>query len=251
MTALNNSTFPHNWVLIRGLIRSRFHWGSFPDKLKKELNLNSVQCVELLGNGYQHAMATPDKIETAISNLREQIKFPDAPIGLIGISLGGMLATKWTQLYPNEVSHLVLINSSSALSPFYKRLNPSLYAGIIKNLALNKPADLEKFILSVTSNKTELWLPLLKTYIEFQKTHPVSLSNFIKQLNLTSQVDFTQTPQSKNLILTSRADRLANFKCSETIAREWACDIRYHETSGHDLTLDDADLVIDQIRDLG
>ncbi|MBY0553629.1 alpha/beta hydrolase [bacterium] len=237
-----------NWVLIRGLIRSKYHWGNFPEKLKKDLNLKSVECVELAGNGYLADQLTPENIEQALIDLKKQLPSDFKNFGIIGISLGGMLATKWAQLYPSEVSHLVLINSSSSLSPFYKRLNPTQYAGILKNLAIFNPSAIEKFILSATSNRTENWLPLVKDYSEFQNSHPVSLNNFIQQLKLTSQVDFNNVPKSKNLILTSQKDRLVSYHCSKAIAETWACPIEYNSHAGHDLPLDDAPWVIDQIR---
>lgn len=243
----DNST-PENWVLIRGLIRSKFHWGTFPEKLKKDLNIKAVECVELAGNGYLADQFTPEKIEEALLDLKKQLPPDLKNFGIIGISLGGMLATKWAQLYPHEVSHLVLINSSSSLSPFYKRLNPAQYAGIIKNLAIFNPAAIEKFILSATSNQTENWLPLIKNYSEFQKEHPVSLSNFIQQLKLTSQVDFSDVPKSRNLVLTSKTDRLVSYECSKAIAEVWNCKIEFNDHAGHDLPLDDADWVIAQIK---
>lgn len=246
MTSANQQ--PENWVLIRGLIRSKYHWGSFPEKLKKELNLKSVECVELAGNGYLADQFTPDTIEQALVDLKKQLPSDFINFGIIGISLGGMLAAKWAQLYPQEVSHLVLINSSSSLSPFYKRLNPAQYAGIIKNLAIFNPSAIEKFILSATSNRTENWLPLVKDYSEFQKNHPVSLNNFIQQLKLTSQVDFSQIPKSKKLILTSQKDRLVSYECSKAIAEAWNCPIEFNSHAGHDLPLDDAPWVIDQIK---
>lgn len=244
----SNNSMPQNWVLIRGLIRSKYHWGTFPEKLKKDLNVNAVECVELAGNGYLSDHFTPEEINQAVDDLKQQLPKDFKNFGIIGISLGGMLATKWAQLYPAEVSHLVLINSSSSLSPFYKRLNPAQYAGIIKNLAIFNPSAIEKFILSATSNKKENWLPLIKDYSEFQKNHPVSLNNFIQQLKLTSQVDFSETPKCSKLVLASTADRLVNFECSKAIAEAWDCPIEFNDHAGHDLPLDDAQWVINQIK---
>ncbi|MEQ1722449.1 MAG: alpha/beta hydrolase [Pseudobdellovibrio sp.] len=244
-----SSTRPKNWIFIRGLIRSKFHWGNFPELFKTQLNAENVECIEVPGNGYSSEQITPELIDVVISELRKQVSFKSESFGIVGISLGGMLATKWAQLYPDEVSHLVLINSSSSLSPFYKRLNPTNYAGIIKNLAIANPAAMEKFVLNATSNNKEIWLPLLKDYTDFQKKHPVSLNNFIQQLKLTSQVDFLNTPKSKNLVLTSKADRLVSYECSESIAEAWKSKIYYHDSAGHDLPLDDANWVIKKIKE--
>lgn len=240
---------PKNWILIRGLIRSCFHWKTFTESLKSGLQLESVQTVELPGNGYLYQEQTPNDIQQVITQLKSQLSYSSRePVGLFGISLGGMLATKWAQLHPQEVSHLVLINSSSQLSPFQLRLLPQNYLSIIRHLAFSKPAQIEKFILTTTSNDKNRWQPELQENIEFLKEHPVSLMNFIRQLNLTSQVDFRQIPQTQKMILTSKADQLVSSICSEQIAAQWGCDIFYHKTAGHDLPLDDASWVIEKLK---
>lgn len=235
------------WVLIRGLVRSRKHWNDFPKNLQNFLN-TSVDCVELSGNGFLSEQKTPTDIKTAVDSLREQANLTE-PVGLLGISLGGMLAVKWAQLYPQEVSRLVLINSSSDLSSFYQRLFPHNYAGIIKMLLQHNPEATERFILSVSSNEPAKWQPLVTGNTEFHREHPVTASNFIRQLLLTSQVDFSQVPHCPKLILASSTDRLVNPVCSSQIAKKWNCKIQHHPTAGHDLPLDDELWVLNQIKD--
>jgi pimeloyl-ACP methyl ester carboxylesterase len=50
------------------------------------------------------------------------------------------------------------------------------------------------------------------------------------------------------LILASRNDALVDPSCSEELARRWRVPVRMHASAGHDLTLDDPDWVVDQIR---
>lgn len=244
-----NKQLPKNWVLLRGLMRSQFHWKNFAELLKIKLQLESVQSVELPGNGFLCHEKTPIDIFQVITQLRSQLNVSGKqPIGIIGISLGGMLATQWAQLYPQEVSHIVLINSSSSLSPFYKRLLPQNYPALIKNLILSRDAQLEKFILSTTSNNRNKWESQAQENINFLMKFPLSGLNFFRQLKLATQVDFSKKPEANKLILASKADRLVSYTCSERIAKLWNCDILYHETAGHDLPLDDADWVIEKIR---
>lgn len=246
---MENNCLPKNWILIRGLIRSQFHWGKFPELLKSELNLETVHLTELASNGHRHLEDCPEKIDQAVHDLKSQIHYLPANYALLGISLGGMIATRWAQLYPNEVSHLVLINSSSSLSSFYKRLKPQVYADILKNLMIRDPQQIEKFILSTTSNVTGNWLPVLKDYVAFQKAHPVGMKNLLRQIQLTSQVDFNDLPKSKKIILCSKEDRLVSPDCSQDIADAWNCPIIYHPTAGHDLPLDDSDWIISKLKE--
>lgn len=246
-----SKTIPKNWILLRGLVRSQFHWKNFGETLKEKLKINVVHLLELPGNGLLYQKKTPTDIFETITQLRSQLSFyGEQSFGIIGISLGGMLATQWALLFPQEVSHLVLINSSSPLSPFYRRMRPQNYLSLIKQLAFSNPDQFEEFILKTTSNNLKKWNPQLQENIEFLKQHPVSFMNIFNQLILASQSDFKQVPEARKLILTSRADQLVSYKCSELIATLWDCEIFFHETAGHDLPLDDADWIIEKIQTL-
>jgi pimeloyl-ACP methyl ester carboxylesterase len=241
-----NNQLSQNWVLIRGLIRSRYHWLDFPEKLQKRFNAASVELVEIAGNGFLHNEKSPSDIAEAVELLRKQVK-SNEPFNLVGISLGGMLATQWAQLYPDEVANLVLINTSSKLSPFYKRMFPRHYFQVIKNFVIDNPRASEDFIMGATSNHKEIWQPLIPQLSQFQNEHPIKFSNFLNQLWLTAQADFNEIPCMPKLILASRGDRLVNSDCSTAIAKKWNCPLRIHPHAGHDLPLDDSTWVLDQI----
>lgn len=237
----------NKWVLIRGLIRSKYHWQSFPEELIKSKIASEVFCTELTGNGYEYKTITPYQISTTVDQLRSQVPFKEN-IGVIAISLGGMLAAKWAQTYPDEIKKLVIINSSSNLSAFYHRLNPKNYLQIFKLIAQNDPSKLEKFILEVTSNNTQKWQPLLKSYTEFSLQNRVHLKSLINQIQLTQQVDFKLKPKTEVLVLASQNDRLVSYKCSQDIAKQWQVPIEVHQSAGHDLPLDDPDWIIQKIQ---
>lgn len=242
------SNLPREWVLIRGLLRSQFHWKSFGPDLQKQLGAEKIHFVELAGNGFLSDQLTPVKIDEAVQQLRSQLPNDLKNFGLLGISLGGMLATRWSQLYPNEIQQLVLINSSSRLSSFSKRLIPKNYVSILKVLASGNEEKAEEFILSTTSNFKEKWQPHLQDNIAYLKKYPIRSENFVRQLVLSTQANFKNVPECPKLILCSKADRLVHYSCSEDIAKTWNCDIRYHEAAGHDLPLDDSPWIIEQIK---
>jgi pimeloyl-ACP methyl ester carboxylesterase len=243
----NPQNFPQKWILIRGLTRSHFHWFDFKNNLQKEFNLDIVYTPELLGNGELWHQSTPKNIAQCLESLRKQLPLLNGSVGIIGISLGGMLATEWAVRYPNEVSHLVLINTSSSQSPFYHRFKPQLYFQALRTILFSSPEKIEKFILNATSN-TEHWKSVFEKCIEFQKTHPVQISNFIQQLKLARLSHFDQKPNCKVLILTAKKDRLVNFECSLKIAKRWDLKTLIHPTAGHDLPLDDSKWILDQIK---
>lgn len=240
---------PKNWILIRGLARSEFHWKNFAVEMKAALGCDSVRTVELPGNGRLYNERTPSDIQAVLQEFRQQAEISGAePAGLLGVSLGGVLATAWAQSYPAEVSHLVIINSSSPQNPFYDRLFPRHYRKILKMLIFPKAARSEKFILSVTSNNRNKWEPQVSDNIAYLKKYPVSAANFLRQLKLASQVDFLNIPEAAKLILASRHDRLVSSRCSEVIADIWDMPLEFHESAGHDLPLDDAEWIFEKIK---
>lgn len=239
---------PREWVLIRGLLRSQFHWKNFGTDLQQQLGLHKVHFVELAGNGFLSEQLTPVKIDEAVAQLHAQLPIELKNYGLLGISLGGMIATRWAQLHPAEVEKLVLINSSSRLSSFTKRLLPKNYVSILKTLASSNEEQIEEFILSTTSNFKEKWQPHLKDNIAYLKQHPLKSENFVRQLVISTQANFKSIPACEKLVLCSKADRLVHYSCSEDIAQAWNCEIRYHESAGHDLPLDDTPWIIEQIK---
>jgi len=68
-------------------------------------------------------------------------------------------------------------------------------------------------------------------------------------MKVASLTDFKKIPDQKKLILTSKADRLVSYKCSEQISKLWNCPVHYHQEAGHDLPLDDAAWVIERIKE--
>lgn len=250
-------SLPKTWILIRGLTRSSYHWLDFPEKLKQRLQLEMVPTPELPGNGYLHDSVSPTDMPSAISILQKNSiqlaaddkLFANQPIGLIGLSLGGMIAANWAYSNPEVISHLVIVNSSfSFLSPFYKRLKPQNYVSIIKNILSNDASAIEKFILQTTSNDEKKWQPVLEPLIEFQRQHPLHIQNFARQLLLARQTQKLNKPKAKTLILSSLNDRLVDSSCSRLLADFWNVPNDVHPTAGHDLPLDDADWIIEKIQ---
>src|SRR5690554_4657129 len=64
----------------------------------------------------------------------------------------------------------------------------------------------------------------------------------MRQLTAASTFKPTSPPPAMpTLILTSLADRLVDWRCSQALAQHWQCPLVCHENAGHDLPLDDPD----------
>lgn len=248
-----NHSFPDTWVFLRGLTRASFHWLGFEQRFKQHFKLNEVIATDLAGNGLLHEEISNTNIDQAVEQIRSTIPehiLKTKKLGLFTISMGAMIGTRWAEMYPDEISHLVLVNSSfSSLSPFYRRLRVKNYPQLIKNFVTTTPEKMEKFIMSTTSNFEEKWKPHFAEIVKFHEAHPVSVANFIRQLKMAGKTDFKIKPQAKVLILTAENDRLVHYSCSQDIARTWGADapIEVHPTAGHDLPLDAPEWILEMV----
>jgi pimeloyl-ACP methyl ester carboxylesterase len=234
------------WVLLRGLAREQRHWGDFGQRLADHLQVR-VLCPDLPGNGQLHRRQSPVHLRDLVEHLRLELRPPHAaPLQLLGLSMGAMVATEWALRYPEEIDSLVLINGSLGdLSPPWQRLRPSALACIARALMLDT-ARREALIYRLScSRNTDATLTHWLTYA---RDCPVSRSNLLRQLGAASCYrSGRRVPATPALILCSRNDALVNPACSAAIANHWRASLAIHQAAGHDLPHDDPDWVLEQI----
>ncbi len=232
-------------ILLRGLFRGKYHWGEFPDRLGKELQQYQIECLDIPGTGDLNQLSSPSTIEELVEALRQQLS-SEEPITLLSISMGGMIAIKWAELYPNEVKRIIAINtSSSSLSPFYHRLLPQNYIKIILAL-FSTPVKRESTIFNMASN-SPFNEKCVHYWVHLNEVNKVSRSNFIRQLRAASSFTVAQ-PNVPITLLSSKMDRLVSHQCSADIAKAWHCENIIHPCAGHDIPLDDPQWVCDQVK---
>ena len=77
------------------------------------------------------------------------------PHGILALSLGGMVALRWAERYPDDVARVVVVNTSSAdLSPPWQRFSLAVGARLPRLLAA-APLGRERAILGITSNRAQ------------------------------------------------------------------------------------------------
>ena len=238
---------PTDIVLIRGLVRARYHWGEFPQTLLAQLtqqlhqpDLNLIQ-PELPGNGDLFKDTTPTSINGMMHRIRDQVLAQQAnhhrPIILIAISMGAMIATEWAQQFPHEIQQLHLINTSfgNFSAPWQRMRIPPLLSllPVIQNTA-----QLETRIMRWTVN-THHSPTLLDQWIEFAQQHPIRFGNALRQITAASRYRAPKTAPNKNtFIYCSQNDQLVSNQCSHHISTRWQVPLYSHRNAGHDLPLD-------------
>ncbi|MEY4750430.1 MAG: hypothetical protein RIQ60_2644 [Pseudomonadota bacterium] len=249
---------PPIWVLLRGLSRSVAHWGDFPQRLC-ERGLGEVICLDLPGNGSLHELPSPTCIATTLADVRARLAnalpqgdAPHAPVHLLALSMGGMLACEWAQRWPQDLASLVLINSSlRGVSPLHQRLRPSAWVALLPLLLM--PASAQRWettLHALTSARTATRASVVADWVELRQRQPVSRLNALRQL--LSAARYTApalAPEPPVLVLGSAGDRLVNPRCSRALARRWDATLQIHPDAGHDLPLDDPQWLLDRLAD--
>ncbi|WP_196137787.1 alpha/beta fold hydrolase [Aliikangiella sp. G2MR2-5] len=235
-------------VLLRGLGRDQEHWTPLLNALKKCSSDLKIETPDLPGAGVLFKQKSPTEIDAYISALESQVTNTDEPTILVGLSLGGMIALKWAEKYPQKFSQLVLINSSSRLSPFYRRLN---LLRILKFPQLFMPVYIdrkESAIYQLTCNKRPLQKSLIEKWVDIQLKHPVSSTNQLRQLIAAFKFSLPKPEKIPfTTILYSIEDPLVSFQCSRDLINYYQTAHYCHSWGGHDLPQDDPEWVAEKL----
>jgi pimeloyl-ACP methyl ester carboxylesterase len=142
------------------------------------------------------------------------------------------------------------MNTSLArVSPFYHRLQPQIYwrflSGVMPGGNLRRR---EATILDLISNRAADRAKTLEEWVAYARDTPVSGSNVLRQLVAAMRyLGPRERPAVPLLVLSGMGDRLVSPLCSARIAGRWSLPLRSHPIAGHDLTLDAADWVCEQV----
>jgi pimeloyl-[acyl-carrier protein] methyl ester esterase len=233
------------WLLLRGLTREIRHWGEFAPLLDKATD--GILCLDLPGVGTEYKRAAPITIRGNTEDIRE--RFLDArgkngateSWGILGISLGGMIALDWVYRYPYDFKKIVVINSSSKDSgPIWQRL--TAYGGYqMAKIVLNKSGySREKECMKMVSNVHQNNEKMLHEFARYREEAPVAPATAVKQIGAATQFMLPPKIKIPALILASLKDNMVDVRCSKLMAERLNAQIKFHPTAGHDLPLDDA-----------
>ncbi len=235
-----------HFVLLRGLWREARHWGEFPIHLQQRFPGALISTPDIPGNGLRNHETSPATIASMTDALRQQVNL-DQPVQLVALSMGGMIAIDWMTRYPAEIEATVLINTSArSLSPFYHRLRWTAYPHVL-SLIFHSATHREADILRLTSNRHPHDTKLLESWQQWQRQNPVSSASARNQLLAAMRFSVRAKPQQPLLVVTSRADRLVDYHCSQKLAQTWKTDYVEHESAGHDLPLDEPEWLVQSI----
>ncbi len=241
-----------SWVLLRGLTREARHWGGFAAQLATQLSPSNVTALDLPGNGEFYQQPSPTSVSAIAEFARQQLLAQNikSPYQLLAMSLGGMVATNWAQRYPQEVSRLVLINTSMRpFSSITERLRPGNLHELALLAARWSDGDYaESTIHRLTCHLKSQQSEDLAQWRQIRKSAPVSSANALRQLLAAARFSCANAaPDCPVLVLSSSADQLVNPVCSTQLAQAWQAAHSSHPWAGHDLPHDDGPWVCEQV----
>ncbi len=241
---------PSAWLLLRGLTREQRHWDPFPAVLERRLGVPTLR-LDMPGFGTESARPAPASIRAITEDLRarwEPLR-PKGQVGLLAISMGGMVASDWVARYPEAFSQVVLINSSAGnVSPFWRRMRPSLLPLILASVRAKTSQAREQMILRITTRTYGEDPNLAAVWARYRDEYPLKPRAALAQLWAAATFRAPKRLPIPSLVLTSHGDRLTDWRCSQSLARRYGSAFFVHPDGGHDLPLDAPDWVSDQIK---
>lgn len=238
-------------LLLRGLLREQGHWGNFPDKIQSAFPAAKVVCVDLPGTGENSSKIPPWSVFGNAEFVHREIqkKAPSDSIGVIGVSLGGMVAMELVGQFPKFYKKAVVVNSSCRLSPKTKRLRWQIWKNFLKVIFETHRVKREELLIPQVINSAEgreaalqQWGKLAKD-LKFHPLTPVAqlkaAQGFLPAEKLKGSKDI--------LLLSALGDLFVDPSCSELLHRRYDWPMKTHPWGGHDLSWDDPQWMLKEI----
>jgi pimeloyl-ACP methyl ester carboxylesterase len=207
-----------------------------------------IETPDLPGAGDLHKEKSPTKLSDYIPILRRQLTNSKEQAIVVGFSLGGMLALTWAKQSPELFKHVVTINSSSAVSPFYKRL--LLYRAWRQPGAIFRVTTRvkERAVYMLTCNTRPPNLATIDRWTQIQLQRPVSMANQLRQIAAAFKF---MPPAASSIppvsVIYSNADHFVSPDCSRDLIDHYSADSYIHNWGGHDLAEDDPHWLCQQL----
>lgn len=252
---------PRDWLLIRGLGREAAHWGPFPEALVAALPAGSrVHALDNPGVGSERAAKAPLTLRATSADLLRRWEALRAaqgmtePWGVVGISMGGMLALDMAALdmaagadaaraggeaARSGLAAVCVVNSSGAKgTTLRQRLTPRAAGAMLRCLLLPRHAR-EAAMLRVTVRDEACVAQLLPSFQALAEARPLPFRTFMAQLAACSRWRAPTAVSVPVLFVNSLGDELCAPDCSVALAQSLRAPLRSHPSAGHDLPAED------------
>ena len=243
-----------NIYLLRGLVREKEHWNWFKSYIEDQFPSANIILLEIPGVGETCDQISPDSFKEMVKFMRDKhedtIKNDEENL-LMAMSLGGMIARVWLDIYPEDFKKVILVNTSfKGITPLFKRLRPLSLLRFINIFFTPSIESREKKILAMVSNNKIEREKLIDSWVDIQKKRPVRRKSFINQIKaaLTSKVSIEMPKGVELLIIGAKGDGLCHYESSILLNKAWGGELKIHESAGHDLPIDDPNWLVSTMK---
>lgn len=170
--------------------------------------------------------------------------------GILGISLGGMVAMNWTYRFRQDFKAAVVINSSAAnLAPLTHRLRPANLPTLLRAARAKDPVKRELIVLGMNTSRHGDNLSIATEWAGYQSEQPPRGGVVARQL--LAGLLFRAPPELgvPTLFVSGANDRFVSPRCTTRLAAKYHAPHEQHPEAGHDLTLDEPEWLSSQIGD--
>jgi pimeloyl-ACP methyl ester carboxylesterase len=241
-----------NLVMLRGLMREKGHWGDFPQRVQEILPGVNVLLVDLPGVGEHARERPPFRLFSMAQEIHEEVKAQtggEGPTALLGLSLGGMVALEMMGVFEGFYEKVMVVNTSSRLSPSTKRLRRQVWPSFLKLVTQLQGTKREELLVPHMVNSPEgreqalhVWMRVAKD----QKFHPLA-----PVAQLKAAASFLPPSSLKDservLLISSLGDLFVDPSCSELLHKKYGWKHHVHPWGGHDLIWDDPQWLLQEI----
>jgi alpha-beta hydrolase superfamily lysophospholipase len=251
-------------LLLRGLLREVGHWGGFVQRWQSHFSGEEVGALDLPGCGTFHGELAPGQVSELLAFVRarratDRVGVPGRPIWLLGLSLGGMVASEWRRRHPQEVAGTVILSSSAGgLCPPWQRLRPLGAWHLLRAALARSLQGRERQVLLATSTLPEGQAAdeAVARWVELARARPVTAGNAARLLLAANRFRIEAEPPAISsgaptpppaLVLAGQGDRLVHPACSRALAQALGAELQIHPRAGHDLPLDDPAWVLQAV----
>lgn len=238
-----------HWLFLRGLAREQRHWGSFPAVFERRVPGARVHCLDLPGAGTERGRASPTSVAAIAADVRDRwVALRDehpGSWGLLGMSLGGMVAMAWCAAHPADFARLVLAGSSAGdLSRPWRRFDLRVVPDGLSVLAERDPVRREEKILAMNTRVLTDRAGVASVWARYP---PMDPGNVMRQLHAARVFRAPPRVEVPALVIAGGRDPLADPSCSRLLASHLGAPLAIHPEAGHELSLDAPDWLADRV----
>ena len=147
----------------------------------------------------------------------------------------------------------MLVNTSAGgVSAPWQRLRPAAAWRLVRAAMARDVPSRERHVFGFTSARPDREADVVSLWTELAQARPIRAATAARHLLAAGRFRLDRrTAASADgppiLMLVGQKDAMVSPTCSLALARRLGAAVRTHDSAGHDLPLDDADWVIDQI----